>query len=543
MAFCTNCGQQMFDGAKFCASCGNPVNQINSSTDNERKTVFDGEIHKCPRCGEVLSHRDLICPTCSYELRDIKESKMMLELKEKLSKALTETEQIVIIRSFPIPRTKEGLSELSKWAASNFDADFSASHQTVDDVSDAYYSMLKKCYLQAADLLDNTSQDFLNIKNIYDTVELEKNKKYREFLNREKKKNKKPFRVGDYFPYICAVGILVVLLTITLIALNFFGVINLNKNKTNIGVSSNKLIEMDYITVEEIFESKGFDNISVKLLEWNSMYSVNEIVYVAIDGEKYFSKFKKFSKESNITIYINDTPKKISIGYSYKDIIGQNYQDITEKLKAKGFQNIRYNTFSWSPNEISEAVKKITINGVSEFDLNTEFSQDSNITIDYNLQPQFVSIGYSSGDLKSLTSAEIENILKAKGFVYISVELLEWDNSYDIGETIYLTVDGDKTFYKKTEFSQDSKIVIYVNGTPKSIKVGYNSAALIGRNYKDVEDLLEQQGFKNIETIEDGWNLFHKSETIKSITINGASEFVADSVYLQDAIIKIYYYK
>ena len=86
-------------------------------------------------------------------------------------------------------------------------------------------------------------------------------------------------------------------------------------------------------------------------------------------------------------------------------------------------------------------------------------------------------------------------------------------------------------------------IVIYLNGTPRSISVGYNYDDLLGKKYEDVVELLEQRGFKNIETIEDGWNLFHKADTVKNITINGESKFTKDLVYLQDAIIKIYYYE
>ena len=357
MSFCVNCGESLSDSAKFCSKCGTQVDLNYEITNSERKIVYDGEIHKCPRCGEILNHRDLICPTCKYELRDIKESRIMQELNEKLDRAKKEMEQIVIIRSFPIPKTKEGLSELSKWAASNFDADFSASHQTVDDISDAYYSMLKKCYLQALDLLDNQSQEFISIKNIFDSVEQEKNKKQNEFLNREKKRNKKTFRIQDYFPLICILAILLVIISVVIIFFNFFGVMNLNKSKTAVGIPSKNLVEMDYMAVEDLLQEKGFTKVNIKQLEWNSEYSSNEIIYITIDGKKDFSRFKKFLKESSIIIYINGTPQKISVGYNQEDIIGQKFQDITEKLKARGFKIIKYNTLEWYPNEESQIDK------------------------------------------------------------------------------------------------------------------------------------------------------------------------------------------
>ena len=33
MPFCTNCGYEMYEGAKFCAECGTPIN----------KDIFDGK--------------------------------------------------------------------------------------------------------------------------------------------------------------------------------------------------------------------------------------------------------------------------------------------------------------------------------------------------------------------------------------------------------------------------------------------------------------------------------------------------------------------
>ena len=82
MAFCTNCGQQVADGAKFCANCGTPITQSNTKT--ERKTVFDGEIHKCSHCGEVLKAFETVCPSCKFEIRGTKSSSAVSELVKKI---------------------------------------------------------------------------------------------------------------------------------------------------------------------------------------------------------------------------------------------------------------------------------------------------------------------------------------------------------------------------------------------------------------------------------------------------------------------------
>ena len=65
MAYCANCGQAHAVGAKFCANGGGALNDNFSS---QRKIVFDGVIHKCPNCGEVLNSFITNCPSCGFEL-------------------------------------------------------------------------------------------------------------------------------------------------------------------------------------------------------------------------------------------------------------------------------------------------------------------------------------------------------------------------------------------------------------------------------------------------------------------------------------------
>lgn len=80
MAICSKCGSQLPDGAKFCLNCGaqssgSPENsQSYQAGNSKRETVFEGEIHKCPSCGEVLGAFVTTCPSCGYEIRGGKSS-------------------------------------------------------------------------------------------------------------------------------------------------------------------------------------------------------------------------------------------------------------------------------------------------------------------------------------------------------------------------------------------------------------------------------------------------------------------------------------
>ena len=89
MAFCINCGQELAEGAKFCANCGTPTPNDAHQESNERKSVYEGEIRKCPNCGEVINSFVSICPACGFELN----SKRVSSVLQDFIKAVNECEQ------------------------------------------------------------------------------------------------------------------------------------------------------------------------------------------------------------------------------------------------------------------------------------------------------------------------------------------------------------------------------------------------------------------------------------------------------------------
>ena len=173
MSFCINCGEQLSNQAKFCANCGTPAKQNSSNT--ERKTVYDGEIHKCPHCGELLKAFETVCPTCQFELRGAKSSNSVSQLAEKLENAQSENQKITIIKNFPIPNTKEDIFEFMFLAYSNFDAKYYAEHQDVEDISDAWLAKIEQCYSKAKFSFGN-AKEFEHIQNLYDKTVKDKKK-------------------------------------------------------------------------------------------------------------------------------------------------------------------------------------------------------------------------------------------------------------------------------------------------------------------------------------------------------------------------------
>ena len=117
MKFCEKCGSPLKDNAKFCSKCGEKV----PVEDNQRKFVYEGIIHKCPNCGEIINSFELYCPLCGYEIRDSNASRAIRDFWDKLKDANDENEKITIIRNFPVPNNKEDIYEFMILASSNVD--------------------------------------------------------------------------------------------------------------------------------------------------------------------------------------------------------------------------------------------------------------------------------------------------------------------------------------------------------------------------------------------------------------------------------------
>ena len=126
--YCRKCGKQIDDNSRFCSFCGEDLSS-NAKTDQEehgkkRKVVFDGEIHKCPNCGEILDAFVTKCPTCGFEIRGTKGgTNKVEELAEKLQKTNNISKKKELISNFYVPNTKEDIIEFFTLAVSQIDDD------------------------------------------------------------------------------------------------------------------------------------------------------------------------------------------------------------------------------------------------------------------------------------------------------------------------------------------------------------------------------------------------------------------------------------
>lgn len=218
--FCPYCGTKIDKGASFCKNCGKAIRFPSKSSDeeenqynenqNKRKTVYEGVLHKCPNCGELIDSFVTVCPSCGYEIRGAQSTGTVRELAKKLEEieemqmpTFQEKPSIMktlfgkdfhntdeenearnqferqkiqqkanLIVNFPVPNTREDIIEFMLLASSNI----SSKHIAIDEVSKAWISKLDQVYQRAKLTMGNTPE-FAQISYIYNSKKEEMHKR------------------------------------------------------------------------------------------------------------------------------------------------------------------------------------------------------------------------------------------------------------------------------------------------------------------------------------------------------------------------------
>lgn len=82
MAYCTNCGQKVPRGAKYCPKCGESLSNFKDDSSSTVKREHDTV--KCRACGAILPSFTAVCPECGTEIRNATSSESVKVFMEKL---------------------------------------------------------------------------------------------------------------------------------------------------------------------------------------------------------------------------------------------------------------------------------------------------------------------------------------------------------------------------------------------------------------------------------------------------------------------------
>ena len=181
MGFCIKCGHALAEGAHFCGNCGVAIGEAHTESE-QRKSVYDGELHKCPNCAEMLNSFMSSCPSCGYELRGSTSKSRVDELATKLELAESAEQKISIIRNFYVPNTKEDIYEFVILATSNMNS--------YDYDYEAWEAKLQQAY-QKATLSFGDTQEFHYIHQLY--TQTQKHKRQKVLVTTVKKSKKMQF--------------------------------------------------------------------------------------------------------------------------------------------------------------------------------------------------------------------------------------------------------------------------------------------------------------------------------------------------------------
>lgn len=374
--FCSSCGTKLDPGARFCKGCGvkiiqpgnsqvgsvgenaippvpeepvyrqppradtsaspkPPISETHEEAQrvprNERKTVYDGELHKCPNCGELLNSFVIVCPACGYELRGVKTSSPVNELAKRIERASSVSEKIELITNFYVPNTREDIFDFFILAVSNLE-------DTVYDTDDAWQAKLEQTYHKAKIAFGN-SPEFDYIEKLYTKTRAKVSQRgFSTFVRKNK--------IACITALLIAAGVIMLAIGIIIMA----------------------SVSMD--------ENWGASYGGMMLLIIGINFLISPTWVLSEMKKKEKAAKRQDSQRKGAIVYQ-------SMGKDASEFIHDHYEDAVEQLRALGFKNIVVRAEKKGLLDTEGAVKGISIAGNSEFSEDDEFDINSTIIVRY----------------------------------------------------------------------------------------------------------------------------------------------------------------
>lgn len=160
---------------------------------------------------------------------------------------------------------------------------------------------------------------------------------------------------------------------------------------------------------------------------------------------------------------------------------------------------------------------------------------------------KLIPVGMSSEEMKGLHYEEVENKLRAAGFINVQLEALEdleIENKQQEGVVEQVVIDEVHSFKETKKFSYEDEVIIRYHAI-KEIYSPVSSEDVEGKNYKDIVKKFEQAGFTNVKTkpiydLVTGW--LKSDGEIEEVLIDGDNDISTYSSYRPDVEVLIKYH-
>lgn len=381
MKWCKNCGNKLDDDAKFCDMCGTKtrIMEQDSSCSEENKTTeekkenyrskYEGKVHRCPNCGEVINAFEGICSSCGHEIRSDGDSVHELKLRleeldlEKTASAqkgrrnyavrvALDEQKITLINNFKIPTNKEDLYEIIMLANNNISVGYSSylTEQERDSnarVIKAWENKLVQAKLLAETLFTSEEKETLfNSENVQEA----KSKKKVEFL-----------------PIVIFILMIVMVLSI---------VIPVSCSAKGKEKELNNLVN----EVEMLIEKGEYEKAKIK-----AQQIIDDTDWSDERTAKWDNIRESLLEEIEEKMGVNEG--KIKINFVQKDFEGRQYEEVKRMLEQQGFTNITLAPINdlitgWLTKD--GEIEEVMINGRVDFEKNAYVDPMVEVVISYH---------------------------------------------------------------------------------------------------------------------------------------------------------------
>ena len=337
-----------------------------------------------------------------------------------------------------------------------------------------------------------------------------------------------------------------------------------------LNADADEYIGKNYKEVVASLNDAGFDNIKISKIEDLTSDSSMEDGYVesvSIGGEDDFKKGDSFPDDSKVKIK-SHIIKKLAAPLGSKDAKGVDYNEIYKLFSEEGFVNVDVTEkYDLDPKKTEKKEEsEITINDKSSFTKSEKFPFDAKVLITchypYRTYDATVKVDFS------------QNLIFSKYDVDFSVDGEKvgqhkhgesWEDKLNLKEgerTISFTSTENSSVQGKVKLVVDSKLEAkykifchsdridveeeYVDKdielSEGQIKTNSSASSYVNKKYKEVINLLKEQGFDDINSQPsyNAWFESSRGDTI-SVTINGKSDFRRGDVFNKNDKVNIKY--